>query len=104
MTTILLIILILIILINSISKYFYKLYIIKQLLIQNNYNYNNFINDLNLNLYWIKNITNLLRNINLNKLKYILNSLLKFDIKVKKQNINIKYIEFKLLLLDFIKD
>lgn len=83
-------------------SYFLKIYFLKIAIIEND-NINNIIENYSINKFWFKNIYQILKNIRINKLKYILNILFNFDIESKSVNFD-KYLNFKLILLNFFKD
>lgn len=78
------------------SSYFLKIYFIKKELEVNS----NVVETFQLNKFWYSNIYQILKNIPINKLKYILNNLFKFDLSLKTVNFD-KYLNFKFLLLSF---
>lgn len=78
------------------SSYFLKIYLIKKELEVNS----NVVETFQLNKFWYYNICQILKNIPINKLKYILNNLFKFDLSLKTINFD-KYLNFKFLLLSF---
>lgn len=84
------------------SSYFLKIYFLKKE-IDNNENIENIIKNYSINKFWFMNIFQILKNISINKLKYILNILFNFDLESKTINFD-KYLNFKLLLLNFFKD
>lgn len=84
------------------SSYFLKIYFLKKE-INNNENIEIIIKNYSINKFWFMNIFQILKNISINKLKYILNILFNFDLESKTINFD-KYLNFKLLLLNFFKD
>lgn len=81
------------------SSYFLKIYIIKKEMDSNV----NVVENFQLNKFWYSNIYKILKNIHINKLKYILNNLFNFDLVSKTINFD-KYLNFKFLLLSFFKE
>lgn len=82
--------------VGILSSYFLKIYFIKKELEVNS----NVVETFQLNKFWYSNIYQILKNIPINKLKYILNNLFKFDLSSKTINFD-KYLNFKFLLLSF---
>lgn len=87
---------------SILSSYFVKIYILKKALNLEN-NINIITEKYQINKFWFNNIYYFLKNISINKLKYILNNLFKFDLSLKTINLD-KYLNFKLLLLNFFKE
>lgn len=87
---------------SILSSYFVKIYILKEALNLEN-NINIITEKYQINKFWFNNIYYFLKNISINKLKYILNNLFKFDLSLKTINLD-KYLNFKLLLLNFFKE
>ncbi len=84
------------------SSYIFKIYILKVAL-NNGMNKDLIVEKFKVNKYWWNNIYFFLKNIPINRLKYILDSLFNFDLSLKTINID-KYLNFKLLLLNFFKE
>ena len=87
---------------SILSSYFVKIYILKEALNLEN-NINIITEKYQINKFWFNSIYYFLKNISINKLKYILNNLFKFDLSLKTINLD-KYLNFKLLLLNFFKE